>query len=133
MCNTLQKPSTVSTHQTRLNEKLQKIHGLDQIGTWVQNSLDSARPFYKKLVEDILSQYHKLGCNMYFHVLHSHLDFFPDNCGMVSDKHVHQDFATMQQRYQEKWSTFMLADYCWTLARDIPERTYKRQAKRRRK
>jgi len=33
--------------------------------------------------------YHKLGCNMSLkiHMLHSHLDFFPDNCGMISDEH----------------------------------------------
>lgn len=32
------------------------------------------------------------------HFLHSHLDFFHDNCGMVSDKHgerFHQDIETI--------------------------------------
>jgi len=44
---------------------------------------------YKELTENMLSLYHKLGCNMslMIHMLHSHLDFFPDNCGMVSDEH----------------------------------------------
>jgi len=51
------------------------------------------------------------------HFLHSHLDFFPGICGMVSDEHgerLLQDIATMEPRYQEKWSTAMpmLADYC---------------------
>jgi hypothetical protein len=43
---------------------------------------------YKELIED-MSLYLKLGCNMFLkiHMLHSHLDFFPDNCGMVSDEH----------------------------------------------
>ena len=43
---------------------------------------------YKELIEDMLSLYHKLGCNMFLkiHMLHSHLDFFPDNCGVVSDE-----------------------------------------------
>ena len=43
---------------------------------------------YKELNED-MSLYHKLGWNMSLkiHALHSHLDFFPDNCGMVSDEH----------------------------------------------
>jgi len=43
---------------------------------------------YKELIED-MSLYHKLGCNMSLkvHMLHSHLDFFPDNCGMFSDEH----------------------------------------------
>lgn len=90
---------------------------------------------YKELVEDMLMQYQKLGCNMSLkiHFLNSHLDFFPDNCGMVSDEHgerFHQDISTMEQRYQGKWSTSMLADYCWTLRRDAPEQVYKRQAKK---
>jgi len=44
---------------------------------------------YKELIEDMLSLYHKLGCNMCLmkHMLHSNLDFFPDNCSMVSDEH----------------------------------------------
>ena len=90
---------------------------------------------YKELVEDMLRKYQKLGCNMSLkiHFLHSHLDFFSDNCGMVSDEHgerFHRDIATMEQRYQGKWSTTMLADYCWTLPRDAPEQLYKRQAKK---
>jgi len=40
---------------------------------------------YKGLIEDMLSLYHKLGYNMSLkiHMLHSHLDFFPDNCGSL--------------------------------------------------
>jgi len=43
---------------------------------------------YKELIED-MSLYHKRGYNMFLkiYMLHSHLDFFPDNCGMVSDEH----------------------------------------------
>jgi len=43
---------------------------------------------YKELIED-RSSYHKVGCNMSLkiHMLHFKLDFFPDNCGMVSDEH----------------------------------------------
>ena len=90
---------------------------------------------YKELVEEMLVRYQKLGCNMSLkiHFLHSHLDFFPDNCGDFSDEHgerFHQDIATIEKRYQGKWSTTMLADYCWTLSRDAPEQQYKRQAKK---
>ena len=35
----------------------------------------------------------------------------------------------MEKRYQGKWSTCMLADYCWTLVRNAPEQLHKRQAK----
>lgn len=85
-----------------------------------------------------LMQYQKLGCNMFLksHFLHFHLDFFPDNCGLVSEGHgelFHQYIATMEHRYRGKWSTTMLAHYCWTLPRDAPEQLYKRQAKKSKK
>jgi hypothetical protein len=93
---------------------------------------------YKELIQEMLSLYHKLGCNMplKIHMFHSHLDFFPGNCGMVSDENgerFRQENATMEKRCQGKWSTSMLADYCWTLARNAPEQLHKRQAKRSRK
>ena len=53
--------------------------------------------------------------------LFSHLDFFPLNCGAVSDKHgelYHQDISVMERRYKGKWSTVMLFDYCWMMKRD---------------
>ena len=44
---------------------------------------------YRELIEDMLSLYHKFGCNMFLkiHMLHSRLEFFPYNCGVVSDEH----------------------------------------------
>ncbi|UYV79714.1 hypothetical protein LAZ67_18000389 [Cordylochernes scorpioides] len=65
------------------------------------------------------------------HFLHSHLDFFPDNLGAVSDEHgerFHQDISSMEKRYQGKWSPAMLADYCWTLKRDLPQAKYRRKS-----
>jgi len=90
---------------------------------------------YEDLVNNLSQSYQKLGCSMSLkiHFLHSHLDFFPENCGAVSDeheKHFHQDISSMEKRYQGKWKWAMLADYCWTLARDVPTMEYKRQAKR---
>ena len=67
------------------------------------------------------------------HFLHSHLDFFPENCGVVSDEHgerFHQQISNMEKRYQGKWSPTMLADYCWAITRQTSEFHYKRQAKR---
>ena len=57
---------------------------------------------YKELIEDMLSLYRKLGCNMSLkiHMPYSNLDFFPDNCGMVSDEHgecFHQEISTMEK------------------------------------
>jgi hypothetical protein len=57
------------------------------------------------------------------------LDFFPDNLGAVSDEHgerFHQDIAGMEN--QGKWSPSMLADYCWTLKRDVPQAKYARKS-----
>ncbi|UYV66246.1 hypothetical protein LAZ67_4000972 [Cordylochernes scorpioides] len=55
---------------------------------------------YRDIVNDLLLSYKALGCNMSLkiHFLHSHLDFFPDNLGAVSDEHgerFHQDISGM--------------------------------------
>jgi len=89
---------------------------------------------YEELVNNLLQSYQKLGCNMSLkiHFLHSNLDFFPEDCGAVSDEHgerFHQDISSMEKRYHGKMNCAMLADYCWTLARDTPTVEYKRQAK----
>ena len=91
---------------------------------------------YKELMEN-MSLYHKLGCNMSLkiHMLHSHLNFFPDNCGMVSDEHGDL-FMRKLQRWRNdirKSSPLPLADYCRTLVRNAPEQLHRRQAKRSRK
>nr|CAH7733773.1 unnamed protein product [Callosobruchus chinensis] len=64
-----------------------------------------------------------MGCNMSLkvHFLHSHLDFFPENLGAVSDEHgerFHQGIAKMVKRFSGKWNASMLAEYCWFLGRD---------------
>jgi hypothetical protein len=84
---------------------------------------------YQEIVERLLQLYEAMGCNMSLkiHFLHSHLDFFPQNLGAVSDKHgerFHQD-VVMGKRYQGKWSVNMLSDYCWSIIRDVPETNYK--------
>jgi hypothetical protein len=93
---------------------------------------------YQQLVTELLQTYRDLGCNMSLkiHFLHSHLAFFPENCGAVSDEHgerFHQDISAMELRYQGRWDESMLADYCWTVTRDAPDLTYKRQSKRKRR
>ena len=89
---------------------------------------------YKELIQDMLSLFHKLGRNMSLkiHFLFSRLDFFPDNCGMVSyeqGERFHQEIATMEKRYHGVCSTSMLADYCWTPIRKALEQPHRRQAK----
>jgi len=45
----------------------------------------------------------------------------------------HQDISSLENRYEGKWNCAMLADCCWTLARDALTMEYKRQAKRKNK
>lgn len=89
---------------------------------------------YREHIAELLQNYRILGCNMSLkiHFLESHLDFFPDNLGAVSDEHgerFHQEISIMEKRYQGKWSPTMLADYCWTLKRDVPHAKYSRTSK----
>ena len=77
----------------------------------VKNFLGSHKdPKYSKFVSKMLNAYQQLGCNMSLkiHFLHSHLDFFPENLGDVSDEHgerFHQDISAIEQRYQGQWTT----------------------------
>jgi hypothetical protein len=55
------------------------------------------------------------------------LEILPENLGEVDDEHgekFHQDIMSMEKRYQGKWTSSMLADYCWTLKRDVPNAKY---------
>ena len=76
------------------------------------------------------------------HFLHSHLDFFPDNLGDVSDEEgerFHQDisvivvivktFQLSLSRYQGKLNDRMMGDYCWYLQRES-DAPHKRKAGR---
>jgi len=93
---------------------------------------------YEELVNNLLQSYQNLAYNVSekIHFLNSHLNFFPENCGVVSDEHgerFNQHISSMEERYQGKWNCAMLADYCWTLARDAPTMECKRRAKRKKR
>lgn len=69
--------------------------------------------------------------NLKIHLMDSHLDFFPDNLGDVSDEQgerFHQDIASMELRYQGRWDESMMGDYCWFLTRDNRNYSYKRKS-----
>ena len=106
---------------------------------------------YKKIVEDLLVNYKKIGIHskklisnfwliflnifnsilgtgvnmsLKIHFLHSHLDFFPENLGDESDEHgerFHQQMKTMERRYQGFWNEAMMGDYCWFLIRETED------------
>ena len=91
---------------------------------------------YVELVNRMLESFKQLGANMSIkvHFLFSHLGRFPQNLGSVSDEQgerFHQDMRDMEERYQGYWDINMMADYCWSIARDCPETKHKRQAKKR--
>jgi hypothetical protein len=75
---------------------------------------------YEQIVNNMLRNFEKLGCNMSVkvHFLHSHISYFPENLGQMSEEQgerFHQDMKTMESRYQGRWNESMLADYCWTI------------------
>ena len=54
-------------------------------------------------------------------MLHSHLDFFSENMGAISDEHgekFHQQLLVMEQRYVTKYDVNMMGDYIWHLVRE---------------
>ena len=85
-------------------------------------------------VNEMFTQCHGLNVNMPLKIdfLHSHLDFFLGKLRSVSDEYgerFHQDIATIEKRYQSKWSTSSLVDYCWSLVRDDPIKKHVRSSK----
>ena len=68
--------------------------------------------------------------NLKLHFLHSHLDYFPENLEDYSEEQgerFHQDISEMESRYQGNWSVnMMMADFCWTLKREISRENRKR-------
>ena len=92
---------------------------------------------YEELVENMLEAFQRLGCRMSLkmHFLHSHIDYFPENCGKFSEEQgerFHQDIITMEERYQGRWNVSMIADYCWCLKRDEPDAEHSRKSKKQR-
>lgn len=88
---------------------------------------------YRELFSEMIENYKIMRCNMSLKIyfLHSHLYFFPENLGAVSDEHgelFHQDFAEMERHYQGKWCPNMSVDYCWTLKRDVSQAKYRRKS-----
>ncbi|KAI6647174.1 hypothetical protein LOD99_8827 [Oopsacas minuta] len=93
-------------------------------------------PNYKILVNELIDSYKNLGCNMSVkvHFLHSHIDYFLENLGAVSEEQgerFHQDIETMEARYQGRWDIHLMADYCWCLKRDCTDVIHARMSKKR--
>jgi hypothetical protein len=75
-----------------------------------QPSYSSKLPWHS---EWSLKSWKTIVCNMYLeiHFLNSHLDFFPENLGTISDKneeHFHQDISNMKSHTRAS-----AAQVCW--------------------
>lgn len=91
---------------------------------------------YVELVEEMLVRFKDLGCNMSLklHYLNSHLHHFQHNLGDLSEEQgerFHQDIKTMENRYQGRWDSHMMADYCWGIMRDCPSQFHSRKSLKR--
>ena len=91
---------------------------------------------YAELVNNMLTAFKSLGCNMSvkMHYLFSHIDWFPENLGSMSDEQgerFHQDLKEMETRYQGRCDAVMMADYYWNLKRDLPAAEHSRSSKKR--
>ena len=78
----------------------------------------------------MMKNYESLGCcmSLKLHFMDSHLNFFPENKCDVSDEHgkrFYQEISEMECRFKGKPSPSLLADYCWTLVREIFLRLYR--------
>lgn len=114
-------------------EKAAWICFCEVVSKFLGNNKD---PNYRNIVANMLEAYKELGCNMSMkiHFLFSHLDYFPENLGFLSEEQgerFHKDVLEFERRYQGCWSISMLADYCWMLKREIPEDKHKRKRNRR--
>ena len=84
---------------------------------------------YRDLVDVMLKNFQAFGARMSIklHYLFSHLNYFQENLGYVSKeqgKRFHQDIWTMEERYQGRWDSHMMADYCWKLIRDCTKQSH---------
>ena len=89
---------------------------------------------YPDIVHSMLKAYEQLGArlSLKIHFLHSHLDFFSSNLGEVSDEQgerFHQDISVIEGRYQGRYDTNMMGDFCWYLQRESKSSSYMRKAK----
>ncbi|KAJ4451707.1 hypothetical protein ANN_03177 [Periplaneta americana] len=88
-------------------------------------------PRYKEIVGNMMDKFKVLGYNMYpkLHFLMDHIDYFPENLGVLSEEQgerLHQNLKEVERRYQGRWDINMMADYCWSIARDDSSREYSR-------
>ena len=76
----------------------------------------------------------KVNMSLKIHMMHFHLDFYPENIEAVSDEHgerFHQDIGTIEKRFKSEWSENALAEYYWNLMPDKANAHHHRACKRK--
>lgn len=97
------------------------------------NFLGSIRPLnYKHIIEKFVKSYKALNVNatIKLHTLICHLDKFRNNCSDYSDQQgerFHQDFKTIQERYNGKNMIRGMGMYCYSLIRFKDPKDHNRQ------
>ena len=91
---------------------------------------------YQDIVKQMLTNFQALRARMSIKILHlfSHLGRFPENLCDVSkeqSERFHQAIKNMKMRYQGRWDSHMMSDYCWNLMRDSTQQNYKRKLYKR--
>ena len=67
--------------------------------------------------------------------LFSHLNQFPENFGKPSveqGERFHQDVKNMEERYEGRWDSHMMADYCCNLQQHKPVNFHAKKSYKRR-
>ena len=88
---------------------------------------------YQDIVKQMLTNFQALGASMSIkiHYLFSHLGRFPENLGEVSKEQgerFHQAIKNMEMRYQGRWDSHIMSDYCWSLMWDSTQQNYKQKS-----
>lgn len=84
-----------------------------------ENFLGNYRaPNYRDIVSNMMDNFEQMNVSMSLkiHLLHQHLDVFPDNLGQISDEHgerFHQQIKKIEERFQGKRVENMLAEFVW--------------------
>ena len=91
---------------------------------------------YKEMVGVLMQSFQALVARMSIkmHFLHSHLDYFLENCGDYCEEQgekFHQNISCMEERFQGRGDVNILSDYCWCLKRDVPAPQHSQRALKR--
>ena len=84
-------------------------------------------PDWIKGVSGIVDSFQKLkpSMSLKLHFIDSYIEYFPENLEDYSEEQgerFHQNITVMEQRYQGRWNENKMADYCWMLKRDAPQK-----------